>query len=46
MILFFISIKVGQWEGMGIGAISVSLFLASPVALILIFVLQQLKSKK
>ncbi|MBR7795769.1 hypothetical protein GT022_06875 [Agaribacter marinus] len=46
IILFIISTIVGQWEGMQLGVISASLFIVSPVSLILIFVLQQLKFKK
>ena len=33
IILLFISFTIGRWEGIGLGAISVSLFVASIIAL-------------
>lgn len=33
IILFFTSFIIGRWEGMGLGAISVSLFVASIITL-------------
>ncbi|WP_430786952.1 YesK family protein [Virgibacillus flavescens] len=44
--LFIISFTVGKWEGMGLGAVSVSLFVASSIALIGIVVLQQVSFKE
>lgn len=45
IILFFISFVVGGWEGMGLGAVSVSLFVASLIALIAIALLDKVSSK-
>jgi len=45
IILFFISFVVGGWEGMGLGAVSVSLFVASLIALIAIVLLYKVSSK-
>lgn len=35
-VLFFISFKIGEWTGIRLGAISVSLFIASIISLITI----------
>ncbi|WP_250629528.1 YesK family protein [Bacillus subtilis] len=43
IILFIVSFIVGKWEGIGIGAISVSLFVSSVIALIVISILGFLK---
>ncbi len=45
IVLFFISFLVGGWEGMGIGAVSVSLFIASLIALIAIILLYKITHK-
>lgn len=42
VLLFIIGIIVGGWEGMGIGTVSISLFVASTVSLIVIVCLYQL----
>lgn len=42
--LLFISIPIGGFEGMGVGAVSVSLFIASVIALIVIVLLYRLNS--
>ncbi|MEW9678050.1 YesK family protein [Lentibacillus sp. L22] len=42
IVLFFISFIIGGWEGMGVGAISVSLFIASIIALIGIVLLNKM----
>lgn len=42
IVLFFISFIIGGWEGMGMGAISVSLFIASIVSLIGIVLLNKM----
>ena len=39
IVLFLISFIVGGWEGMGLGAVSISLFVASLIALIVIVLL-------
>jgi len=43
VIFFFISFVVGSWEGIGLGAVSVSLLLSSFIALIAIVLLDKLK---
>ncbi|MCM3190706.1 hypothetical protein M3596_18415 [Bacillus subtilis] len=43
IILFIVSFIVGKWEGIGIGAIGVSLFVSSVIALIVISILGFLK---
>ncbi|WP_168746994.1 YesK family protein [Bacillus mojavensis] len=43
IILFIVSFIVGRWEGIGLGAISVSLFVSSVIALIVISALGFLK---
>ena len=45
IILFFISFLVGGWEGMGLGAVSLSLFVASLIALIAIVLLYKISDK-
>lgn len=45
IILFFISFVVGGWGGMGLGAVSVSLFVASLIALIAIALLYKISPK-
>jgi len=45
IILFFISFVVGGWEGMGLGAVSLSLFVASLIALIAIVLLYKISDK-
>lgn len=45
IILFFISFVVGGWEGMGLGAVSLSLFVASIIALIAIVLLYKISDK-
>lgn len=36
IILFVTSLLIGEWEGIGLGLFSLSLFLASPIAFIVI----------
>ena len=45
IILFFISFVVGGWEGMGLGAVSLSLFVASIIPLIAIVLLYKIRDK-
>lgn len=40
------SFFVGNWEGMGLGMISLSLFIASPISLILITLLDVIMNNK
>ncbi|WP_264371365.1 YesK family protein [Virgibacillus necropolis] len=42
IVLFFISFIIGRWEGMGMGAVSISLFVASIIALIAIVLLYKI----
>lgn len=42
MMLFFVSFVVGGFEGMGLTAVSVSLFVASAIALIVIGLLYKI----
>ncbi|MEI3597643.1 MULTISPECIES: YesK family protein [unclassified Oceanobacillus] len=44
IILFFTSFLIGRWEGMGLGAVSVSLFVASIIALPAIVLLNKRKA--
>ena len=37
IVLFFISFIVGGWDGMGLGAVSVSLFVASLIVIALLY---------
>ena len=43
IVLFLISFIVGGWEGMGLGAVSISLFVASLIALIVIVLLDKIR---
>jgi len=43
IVLFFISFIVGSWEGMGLGVISISLFVASLIVLIVIVLLDKIR---
>lgn len=45
IVLFFTSFVVGGWGGMGLGAVSVSLFVASLIALIAIVLLYKISFK-
>ena len=45
IVLFFISFIVGGWEGMGLSAISLSLFLASIIAFIAIVLFYKITSE-
>lgn len=42
MTLFIISIMIGQWKGIGLGVLCVSLFIASAVSLITVVFLYKL----
>ena len=42
--LFFTSLIIGRWEGIGLGAISASLFVASIIAFIAIVLLDKVRS--
>jgi len=43
IILFFISLAVGRWQGMWLSYISLSLFMSSIISLILIFIINTFK---
>ncbi|KSU72984.1 YesK family protein [Bacillus altitudinis] len=45
MILLLISFFVGKWEGLGLGAISISLLIASVITLIINAILSYFRSK-
>lgn len=42
ILLFISGLIVGEWAGMGLGAVSISLFIASTVSLIVIVCLHQM----
>jgi len=44
IISFFISFVIGGWEGMGVAAVSISLFVASAFTLIITTLFYKLKS--
>ena len=43
IVLFLLSLFIGGWEGMGLGAISISLFVASLIALTVIVLLDKIR---
>lgn len=44
IIVFVVSFFVGKWEGMGLGAVSASLFIASIISLIVVVLLYNFSS--
>lgn len=46
IVLFFVSFILGRWEGIGLGAVSASLFVASIIALIAIILLYKTSPQK
>lgn len=46
VILFIFSFILGEWEGMGLGAFSVSLLIASFISLALLIIYQAFKTSK